>query len=199
MEASAERTRAALLIRRGLRLEYATLSWNIVGSVVVLAAAVTARSVALAGFGVDSLIEILASAVVIWQLRGVNEGRERRAMRIVGVAFIALAVYITIQSLYVFGADAKPHPSPIGIAWLALTVVAMLALAAGKDRTGRAMGNSLLQTEGRVTLIDAALAACVLVGLILNAALGWWWADPLAGFVIVYYGIREGRVALAHP
>ena len=154
---------------------------------------------ALAGFGVDSLIEILASAVVIWQLRGVNEGRERRAMRIVGVAFIGLAAYITIQSLYVFAADAKPHPSPIGIAWLALTVVAMLALAAGKDRTGRALGNSLLQTEARVTVIDAALAACVLVGLTLNAVLGWWWADPLAGFVIVYYGVREGREAVAHP
>ena len=199
MEASVERTCSDFLIRRGLRLEYATLSWNIVGSVIVLAAAVVARSVALAGFGVDSLIEILASAVVIWQLRGVNEGRERRAMRIVGVAFIALAAYITIQSLYVFAADAKPHPSPIGIAWLALTVVAMLALAAGKDRTGRALGNSLLQTEARVTVIDAALAACVLVGLTLNAVLGWWWADPLAGFVIVYYGVREGREAVAHP
>lgn len=197
MEAPADPTRAALLIRRGLRLEYATLSWNIVGSVIVLAAALAARSVALAGFGVDSLIEILASAVVIWQLRGVNQGRERRAIRIIGVAFIALAVYITIQSLYVLVADAKPHPSPIGIAWLALTVVAMLALAAGKDRTGRAMGNALLQTEARVTLIDAALAACVLAGLILNSALGWWWADPLAGFVIVYYGLREGREALA--
>jgi divalent metal cation (Fe/Co/Zn/Cd) transporter len=199
MEASAERTRSDLLIRRGLRLEYATVSWNIVGSAIVLAAAVAARSVALAGFGADSLIEILASAVVIWQLRGVNEGRERRAMRIIGVAFIALAVCITIQSLYVFGADARPHPSTIGIAWLALTVVAMLALAAGKGRTGRALGNSLLQTEARVTLIDAELAACVLVGLILNAVLGWWWADPLAGFVIVYYGFREGREALAHP
>ncbi len=164
----------------------------------MLTAAVVARSVALAGFGLDSLIEILASAVVIWQLRGADQGREQRAMRIIGWAFIALAVYITIQSLYVLVAAAKPHPSTLGIAWLAVTVVAMLALAAGKDRTGRELGNAVLETEARVTLIDAALAAAVLTGLVLNSAFGWWWADPLAGFVIVYYGIREGREALAH-
>ena len=119
-------------------------------------------------------------------------------MRIVGGAFIALAAYITIQSLYVLAAETRPHPSPVGIGWLGLTVGAMLVLAAGKDRTGRALRNSVLQTEARVTLIDAALAAGVLVGLVLNAAFGWWWADPLAGFVIVYYGIREGLEALAH-
>jgi divalent metal cation (Fe/Co/Zn/Cd) transporter len=184
--------------RRALRLEYATLGWNVLGSVIVLAAAVSARSVALAGFGLDSLIEILASIVVVWQLRGVDQGRERRAMGVIGVAFIALAVYITAQSAYVVETGTHARPSWIGVVWLALTAVTMFGLAAGKAATGVALGNPVLQAEARVTLIDGYLATAVLAGLILNAAVGWWWADPLAGLVIVVYGIREGRGALAH-
>jgi divalent metal cation (Fe/Co/Zn/Cd) transporter len=174
------------------------LAWNVVGSVVVLLAAVTARSVALAGFGLDSLIEILASTVVVWQLRGASHEREQSAMRIIGGAFLVLAVYITIQSAYSLATTSKPHPSSVGIVWLAASVAAMLALAAGKMRTGRALGNTVLQTEARVTLIDAYLAAAVLAGLVLNPVAGWWWADPLAGLVIVVYGIREGWAALHH-
>ena len=187
---------AARLLRRGLRLEYATLAWNVVGSGIVLAAAVPARSVALAGFGLDSLIEIVASLVVVWQLKGVAEERERRALRIIGVAFVLLAIYIAGQSTFTLAAGSRPKESLVGIAWLALTVAAMFALAAGKARTGRRLGNRVLQTEARVTAIDGYLAAAVLAGLVLNAAAGLWWADPLAGFVIVVYGAREGRAAL---
>jgi divalent metal cation (Fe/Co/Zn/Cd) transporter len=126
------------LRRRGLRLEYATLAWNVVGSVLVLAAAVTARSVALAGFGLDSLIEILASLVVVWQLQGMHAvERERRALRIIGIAFLLLAVYIAAQSAYVFATEAHPNHSLLGIVWLALTAAAMFAVAAAKSRTGR--------------------------------------------------------------
>ena len=167
--------RSEVLLRRGLRLEFATLGWNVVGSVIVIAAAVFARSVALAGFGLDSLIEILASAVVVWQLRGADQGRERRAMRIVGVAFIALAGYIALQSGYVLVTSSRPDPSRVGIAWLALTVVVMFGLAAAKARTGGALGNLVLETEARVTLVDGCLAAAVVAGLVLNAWLGWWW------------------------
>jgi divalent metal cation (Fe/Co/Zn/Cd) transporter len=122
--------------------------------------------------------------------------RERRALRVIGVAFLLLAAYIAAQSVYVLAAEAHPHRSLLGIVWLALTAVVMFALAAGKRVTGRALGNRVLQTEARVTLIDGLLATTVLLGLILNAALGWWWADPAAAFVIVYYGLREGRHAL---
>lgn len=188
---------AAALLRRGLRLEYATLGWNVVGSAVVLVAAVVARSVALAGFGLDSLIEIITSLVVVWQLRGVASDRERLALRIIGVAFILLAVYITAQSLYTLASSSHPRQSGTGIVWLAFTAVAMFALAAGKAKTGEQLGNRVLQTEARVTLIDGYLALAVLAGLILNATAGLWWADPLAGFVIVGYGLREGRTALA--
>jgi len=187
----------ARLLRRGLYLEYATLGWNVVGTVVVAAAALTARSVALAGFGLDSLIEIFASVIVVWQLTdtGAHEGRERRPLRLIGGAFFALALYIAAQTAYMLLARARPAPSAGGIAWLAVTCVAMLLLAQGKRVTGRRLDNAVLTTEARVTLIDAALAAAVLAGLALNAALGWWWADPLAGLVIVYYGLKEGWTA----
>ena len=185
-----------LLLQRGLRLEYATLAWNVVGSVVVLVAAAAARSVALAGFGLDSLIEILASATVVWELKGSARAREEKALSVIGVAFVLLALYIGAQSLYVLAAGFRPHHSQLGIVWLALTAAAMFALAYGKSATGRALGNRVLETEARVTIIDGLLAVAVLVGLVLNAVLGWWWADPLAAFVIVYYGVREGRAAL---
>jgi divalent metal cation (Fe/Co/Zn/Cd) transporter len=184
------------LLQRGLRLEYATLAWNVVGSVLVLGAAAAARSVALAGFGLDSLIEIVASAVVVWQLKGTDKGREQKAFRLIGIAFVLLALYIGAQSAFVLAVGFRPHPAPLGIAWLALTALAMFALAYGKARTGRTLGNRVLETEARVTVIDGLLAVTVLVGLVLNAALGWWWADPLAALVIVYYGLREGSAAL---
>ena len=192
IETSSERLR-----RRGLWLECATLGWNAVGSVLVLIAAVVARSVALAGFGLDSLIEIVASLVVVWQLQEMHlVAREQRALRIIGSAFLLLAAYIAAQSAYVLAAQTHPHRSLLGIVWLALTGVAMFALAAGKRATGQALGNRVRQTEARVTVIDGLLATAVLAGLILNASLGWWWADPAAAFVIVYYGLREGWHAL---
>jgi len=117
-------------------------------------------------------------------------------LRLIGGAFIALAVYIAAQAAYTLISAQHPHRSTVGIAWAARTCLAMLALATGKTNTGKALHNSLLQTEGRVTLIDAYLAGAILTGLLLNAALGWWWADPLAGLVIVFYGLREGSRTL---
>jgi divalent metal cation (Fe/Co/Zn/Cd) transporter len=148
-------TRSALLTR-GRLLEAATLGWNVVGIVVLAVAAIRAHSVALAGFGLDSLIEIGASTVV-------------------------------------FATGYHPQPSPLGIVWTAVTAAAMFALAAGKRRTGKRLNNPVLITEGRVTVIDGLLACAVLLGLALNATIGWWWADPLAGLVIVYYAIREAK------
>lgn len=159
-------------------------------------AAVFARSVALAGFGLDSLIEIVASLVVVWQLKGLAQAREARALRIIGAAFLLLALYIAAQSSYVLVTGFRPHHSLVGVIWLGLTVAVMFALAFGKARTGTALGNRVLETEARVTLVDGYLAAAVLAGLALNTTLGWWWADPAAGFVIVFYGAREGWHAL---
>ena len=188
----------AALLRRGLGLEYVTLAWNVVGVVVLAIAAIAAGSVALAGFALDSLIEIGASVVVVWQLTSSQAGRERVAMRLIGGAFFALAIYIALQAIYVLTTGGRPLTSPLGVAWTGITCLVMLALAFGKVRTGEALGNPVLQTEGRVTLVDAYLAGAVLLGLLLNALLGWWWADPLAGLVIVFYGVKEGWEALHH-
>ena len=181
------------LLRRGFALEYATLAWNVAGIAVLAFAAVAARSVALAGFGLDSLIEIGASTVVIWELSGSGEDRQRRALRLIGGAFLALAAYLTGQSVFVLVTGYRPGHSVLGIARTAVTAAAMFALAAGKARTGKALGNPVLVTEGRVTLVDGILAVAVLAGLVLNAAAGWWWADPLAALVIVFYALREAR------
>ncbi|MFQ3555980.1 cation transporter [Streptomyces gramineus] len=181
------------LIRRGFALEYATLGWNVIGIVVLAVAATSARSVALAGFGLDSLIEIGASAVVIWELSGTGEDRQRRALRLVGVGFALLAVYLLVQSTWVLASGFRPHHSLLGIGWTAVTATVMSALAAGKARTGTALDNPVLKTEGRVTTIDGLLAAAVLLGLLLNSLAGLSWADPAAGYVLVYYAAREAR------
>ncbi|MEU7090987.1 cation transporter [Kitasatospora aureofaciens] len=181
----------AALLRRGFALEYATLGWNVVGIVILAIAAIGARSVALAGFGLDSLIEIGASTVVIWELSGSGEDRQKRALRLIGVGFALLAVYLLVQSTWVLASSFRPHHSTLGIVWTAITVAVMFALAFGKARTGAALDNPVLKTEGRVTVIDGLLAAAVLLGLVLNTTLGWWWADPAAGYVLVYYAARE--------
>lgn len=183
-------------IKRGVSLEYATLCWNIVGVVVVLSAALSARSVALAGFGLDSLIEIFASVIVIWQLKSINKEKERLAEKLIGFAFFALALYITAQIIVVLFSGTHPKHSILGIVWLALTTVAMLLLAYGKRVTGNAIPNVVLQKEAKVTIIDAALAFSVLLGLIINVLFGVWYADVVAAGVIVYYGIKEGLQAI---
>jgi divalent metal cation (Fe/Co/Zn/Cd) transporter len=189
--AAADRRR--VLVRRGRLLEGITLGWNVVGIVVLAIAAIRARSVALVGFGLDSLIEIGASAVVLWELSGAGEARQRRALRLIGGAFGVLAAYLTAQSAVVLATRYHPGASGLGIAWTAVTAAAMFALAAAKARTGRALANQVLITEGRVTLADGILAIAVLAGLALNAGAGLWWADPLAALVIVFYALREAR------
>lgn len=183
----------ARLLRRGLRLEYATLGWNVVEIGFLIAAAISARSVALAGFAFDSFIEIFASIIVVWQLKGTTaHHHEERAVRMIGMAFFLLAIYIAVQTVVTLALDIRPDASPLGIAWLTATCVVMFALAAGKARTGEALRNPVLSAEAKVTIVDGALAGAILIGLVLNAALGWWWADIAAGIVLVVYGLREG-------
>jgi divalent metal cation (Fe/Co/Zn/Cd) transporter len=185
------------LLRRGLRLEYATLGWNVLEIGFLAFAAIMARSVALAGFALDSCIEVFASLVVVWQLKGTaTPERERRAVRLIGFAFLGLALYLIVQTAVTLAAGIRPESSPLGIGWLAATVVAMLGLAGAKARTGTALENRTLQTEAKVTMIDGALAATIFVGLVLNTAFGWWWADLAGGVVIIGYGLREGARTL---
>ena len=193
-----KRPEMARLRRRGFILEGITLGWNVVGVAVLAVASITAGSVALAGFGLDSLIEIGASTVVIWELSGTGERRQRFALRLIAGAFVALALYLLIQSGLALAAGHHARPSPAGIIWTAVTAVVMFALSAGKARTGKALGNPVLIAEGKVTFIDGLLAAAVLAGILLDTFAGWWWADPVAGMVIVYYAVREAVAIFRH-
>ena len=183
--------RQAMLVRRGRLLEAITLGWNVIGILVLSVAAVAAGSVALAGFGLDSLIEIGASAVVLWELAGSHPGRQRTGLRLIGTSFALLALYLSAQSLWALSSHHLSRHSPTGMVWTAVTAAVMLALAYGKHRTGAALANPVLSAEARVTVVDAALAVAVLTGLVLNARLGWWWADPAAGLVLVGYALKE--------
>ncbi len=186
----------ARLRRRGFTLEGITLGWNVVGTIVLAVTAVSARSVALGGFGLDSLIEIGASTVVIWELSGAAGDREQRALRLIGIAFVLLAAYLAAQSTVVLALGVHAHTSRLGLAWTAATALVMFLLAFGKERTGRALDHPVLRHEGRVTLVDGILATAVVAGLALDAALGWWWADPAAAYVLVAYAAREAQELL---
>lgn len=184
------------LRRAGIALEVVTLGWNVVGVTLLAVFAYQSGSVALLGFGLDSLIEIGASTVVIWELTGADERRQRLGMRLIGIAFVLLAVYLLAQAAITLLAGQRAVPLLGGIIWTALTAVAMFLLAVGKRRVGGLLDDPVLLTEGKVTLVDGILAASVLLGIVLDAQLGWWWADPLAGLVIVFYAIKEAVHAL---
>lgn len=179
------------MLRIGFVLEWITLAWNVVGVVILGVLAFRSASVALAGFGLDSLIEIGASAVVLWELSGTGERRQRVALRLIGAAFIALAAYLLAQTALVLLTQHRADGSLGGIAWTGVTAACMFTLAGLKARTGRALDNPVLRTEGRVTMVDGLLACAVLLGVLLNTVLGWWWADSAATLVVVYYAIRE--------
>ncbi len=191
MNESVDLTSAGRLLRRGKVLEWTTLLWNVVAVVVLARLAFLASSVSLVGFGLDSLIEIGASTVVLWELSGTGEARQRRALQLIGAAFVALAIYLTAQSTVALVVGHRAQPGIGGILWTGVTALVMFGLAFGKRRTGRALKNPVLETEGRVTFVDGLLACAVLLGITVDLTLGWWWADPIAGYVIVYYAIRE--------
>jgi hypothetical protein len=163
------------------------------------------RSAALAGFGLDSLIEIGVSTVVLRELSGSGENRQLKALWLIGGAFEALAAYLSIQSILVLATGYRPGHSLPGITWTALNAAAIFALAAGKPRIGRALDNPVLMTEGRVTLVDGILAVAVRAGLALNAVVGSWWAGRVAlAASAVAFGVlallgREKAYDYRHP
>lgn len=185
-------------MRRAFFLEGSTLAWNVIGVVVLVIAAWRARSVALIGFGLDSFVEIGASLVVMWELRGSDEVRTKRALVIIGRVFLVIALYLLVQGVAALVTRHHAAHSVGGVVWTGATAVVMFLLAAGKARVGAAMGNAVVVKEGRVTFIDGVLALSILIALLLNIALNWWWADPLAGFVVMFYAIREAREVLAN-
>lgn len=185
--------RRARLNRRSLRLAYATAGYNLLEGIVAVGAGAAASSTALIGFGLDSFIEVSSALVVIWQFRSrVPEARERLALRLIAVSFFALAAWISVDAVRALVGQGEAGPSPVGIGVAAVSVVVMPLLVWAKRRTGRELGSATVVADSTQTLLCTYLSAILLVGLALNALLGWSWADPIAGLVIAGVAIREG-------
>jgi len=187
----------AQLRHRAVVLAWATIAWNVVEAVVAIGAGLEAGSLALIGFGLDSTIEVGSAAVILWQFAGADEQRERQALRLIAVSFFALAAYVTVQALVDLAATSEPDSSVVGIVLAALSLVVMPLLATAKRRTSQRLGSVTVAADSQQTWLCTYLSAVLLVGLVLNAAFGWWWADPVAGLLIAALALREGREAWA--
>ncbi|MCU1670822.1 MAG: Cation efflux family protein [Blastococcus sp.] len=188
---AAERTR---LGRRAQLLAGASVAYNIVEAVIAVTAGLVAGSVALMGFGLDSVVEVSSGVIILWQFRHkVPETRERQALRLMALAFFGLAAYVTVESVRdLFFASSEPATSPVGIGLAIASLIIMPFLSWAQRRTGRALGSTTVVADSTQTLLCTYLSAVLLVGLVLNATLGWGWADPIAGLIIAAVAVREG-------
>lgn len=186
------------LVRRGRWLAWFTIAWNAVEGVVAIASGVAAGSIALVGFGVDSYVEVFAGSVILWRLAAERHGRavsdvaERRAVRLIAATFLVLAVGVGIESIRKLLSGAHAEESTVGIALAVVSLIVMPLLARAKRRVGERLGSRAVTADATETTLCVWLSAIVLVGLVANAALGWWWADPLAALGVVYVAGREG-------
>ena len=187
----------ARLRRRGFMLEYASMAWMTAEATIAVTAGVLASSIALTGFGLDSVIEFFAATVVVWQLRGEEAGQERqtRAVRLIGVTFFALALYLAVEGIRDLVTHARPGQSPAGLAVAGAALIVMPLLAVAKRRTGRALANRTLIADSAETAFCALTSAATLLGVGLNTWLGWWWADPAAALIIAALAVKEGLEA----
>jgi divalent metal cation (Fe/Co/Zn/Cd) transporter len=185
------------LVRRGLRLNYLTIGYNLVEAIVSVAAGIVAGSVALVSFGVDSGIEVTSSLAAHWRLRADTdperrERAERVTHRIIGVSLLALAAYVVVESVTTVWERKAPEASRVGLAILVLSVISMPIIADASRKVARALGSRALEADAAQTSLCAYLSAIALVGVGLNTALGWWWADPVAALGMVPIIAKEG-------
>lgn len=190
---SALSERRQRLGRRARLLAAASVSYNLVEAVVAIGAGVVAGSVALVGFGMDSVVEVSSGLIILWQFaHHLPETRERQAQRLMAGAFFALAAYVSVESVRALLGDGDPDPSPVGIGLATASLVIMPFLSWAQRRTGRELGSAAVVADGTQTLLCTYLSGVLLAGLLLNATLGWGWADPVAGLVIAGVAVREG-------
>ncbi len=188
--------RVAVLHRRVRLLVAATISYNVVEAVVAIGAGAVAGSAALIGFGLDSVIEVASATAVAWQFSGRDpQARERVALRVIALSFVALAGYVSVESVRALLGAAEAAPSPVGIGLAALSLVVMPVLSRAQRRAGRELGSASAVADSKQTLLCTYLSAVLLVGLVLNGLLGWAWADPVAALVIAAIALREARLA----
>ena len=183
------------LLRRGIRLEWGTTAWNAMEVFVTVGLGLAARSLALVAFGLDSMIEVFASMVVIWHLKhGANPSvhRTRVALRLIAAAFMGLAAFLVVASVRSLVIGTSPDNSPVGIAYMGLTAVVMFTLASAKRRTARPLESEPLAAEASMTFLDGCLCVGILTALAVNMAFGWWWADGLAALAVGALAAREG-------
>jgi divalent metal cation (Fe/Co/Zn/Cd) transporter len=191
-------TASAPNLRRALRLEYFTITWNVLEAVVAIGAGIAAGSIALVGFGFDSSIEGFAASVVIWQLRGGHdEDREQRALRLIAITFFILAAYVVFESVRDLVTNAEPEASVVGIGVAIVSIIVMPTLGFAKKSLADKMGSQVLRADAAETFLCSWLSVILLAGLVLNATVGWWWADPVAALGIAWLALREGREAWA--
>jgi divalent metal cation (Fe/Co/Zn/Cd) transporter len=181
-------------LRRGRRLEYFTIAWNTLEAVVSILAGYVAGSTALIGFGLDSAIESSSGVALLWRLQesSDHESREKRTLQLVGGSFLVLAVYVGYEAVRTLISRSTPAPSIAGIAIASASLIAMPLLARAKRRTAGRLRSEALHADSRQTTLCAYLSAILLGGLVLNAAVGWWWADPVAALVMVPIIAHEG-------
>ena len=193
---TADPGRRKQLGRRAQLLAGASVTWNVVEAVIAITAGLVAGSIALIGFGLDSVVEVSSGLIILWQFRhALPESRERTALRLMAVSFFALAAYVSFESVRALVTGAEPDVSPVGIALASLSLVVMPFLSWAQRRTGRELGSNAVVADSTQTLLCTYLSAVLLVGLVLNATLGWSWADPIAGLVIAAVAVKEGREA----
>ncbi len=182
------------VLQRSIRwIVFATIAYNLIEAIVAITAGTIASSAALVGFGLDSTIEVLSAAAVAWQFtRRDPERWEKGTLRVIAIAFFALAAYVTASSLIALIARVEVEHSPVGIAITALSVVIMPFLSLAERRAGRELGSATAVADSKQTLICTYLSGAVLIGLVLNSLFGWWWVDAIAGLVIAVFAVREG-------
>lgn len=193
MSATAADSRRDTLHRRIRLIVALTIGYNLIEAVIAIAAGSVASSAALIGFGLDSTIEVLSAAAVAWQFtRRDPERWEKPTLRVIALAFFALAVYVTATSVTALVTAERPEHSTIGIVLTAVSVAVMPFLSFAERRAGRELGSATAVADSKQTLICTYLSAAVLIGLVANSLLGWWWADAVAGLVIAAFAVREG-------
>ena len=185
------------IAHRGKRLEYFTIVWNFLEGFVAIAAGAVSGSISLVGFGIDSFIEVTSGATLLWRMSvdsdvDRRERNEKVSLRIVGVCFLALAVYITCESVSDLARKTTPEHSILGIALACVSLVVMPILSHAKRKIGNALSSAALNADARQTDFCVYLSAILLAGLVLNAGLGWWWADPIAALTMVPIIAKEG-------
>jgi divalent metal cation (Fe/Co/Zn/Cd) transporter len=185
-------------VRRARLLAWLGIGWHAIEALIAMTAGIAAGSIALVGFGADSVVEGGAGVIVLWRFskrRAHTDHAERRAQQLIAASFFAIAAYIAVDSLRTLAASDHPGASWVGIALAAITLAVMPMLAAAKARVGERLGSSAARSEGRQNLLCAYLSAGLLAGLGANAFLGWWWADPAAALLIAAVALNEGREA----